>query len=155
MAWYSALRSFRRHWIDGTSGDTTGHLSRNGTVEQNHWIIKAIAKRGAMLWYNMSPRSRQLEKTILQRAISNYQWRHLRIKPVTKQADLPESMQVGVEVWFKPPGTQCSTKWGRGIITGVQSHNNVEVDGEPRHVLDLRLIQDSSENDGDTEWQLV
>ena len=27
----------------------------------------------------------------------------------------------------------------------------VEVDGVPRHILDLKLIQGSSENDGDTE----
>ena len=30
----------------------------------------------------------------------------------------------------------------------------MEVDGVPEHIFDLRLIQSSSENGGDTEWQL-
>ena len=46
------------------------------------------------------------------------------------------------------------TKWKKERITGVQSHNNVEVNGVPRHILDLRLIQGPSENNKDTEWQL-
>ena len=47
-------------------------------------------------------------------------------------------VQVGDEVWVKPPNARCTTRWNRGIVNGVNSPNNVEVDGTPRHLLDLR-----------------
>ncbi|GAB1602550.1 uncharacterized protein LOC115217275, partial [Argonauta hians] len=30
--------------------------------------------------------------------------------------------------------------WGRGIVTGVNSANNISVDGVPRHILDIRRL---------------
>ena len=41
---------------------------------------------------------------------------------------------------MKPPNTRCTTQWGRGVITYVQSPNNLCVDGMPRHILDLRRV---------------
>ncbi len=41
---------------------------------------------------------------------------------------------------MKPPNAQCTTQWGRGVITDVQSPNNLSVDGIPRHILDLRRV---------------
>ena len=52
----------------------------------------------------MSPKSGQLEKTVLQRAVFNYHWKHPKVKLVDKQDNLPESIQVGEEVWVKPHG---------------------------------------------------
>ena len=41
---------------------------------------------------------------------------------------------------MKPPNARCATQWGRGVITDVQSANNLSVDGMPRHILDLRRV---------------
>ena len=41
---------------------------------------------------------------------------------------------------MKPPNAKCTTCWGRGVVTGTQSKNNVIVDGVPRHILDLRRV---------------
>jgi len=54
--------------------------------------------------------------------------------------------------WVKPPGARCTTQWGRGVVTKVNSRNNVEVNHVPRHVLDLRKVAvpddgDDAEND--------
>ena len=39
-----------------------------------------------------------------------------------------------------PPNAQCTTQWGRGVITDVQSPNNLSIDGMPWHILDLRRV---------------
>ena len=52
---------------------------------------------------------------------------------------------VGDQVWVKPPGGSCTTKWALGKVTGVTSANNVSVDGMPRHVLDVRRVIDDED----------
>ena len=32
------------------------------------------------------------------------------------------------------------TQWGRGVVMGIQSLNNLIIDGMPRHILDLRQV---------------
>ena len=39
---------------------------------------------------------------------------------------------------MKPPRATCTTRWKPGVVTRIQSLNNVEVDGIPRHVRDIR-----------------
>ena len=95
----------------------------------------------------MPLKSRHLEKTVPQRAVFNYHWRHPKVKPVAKHANFPES--IWEEVWVKPPGTCCTSKWGKERITEVQ----LQKDSMPKHFLEPRLIQGPSENDGDIEQQ--
>ncbi|CAE1259502.1 unnamed protein product [Acanthosepion pharaonis] len=132
--------------------------SGNGIVERNHRTIKVIAERGgispaeAVFWYNMSPKSGQREDTVPHRAVYTYQWRHPRVGSCLTRSDGPESIRIGEEVWVKPTGARCTTKWTRRMVTGAQSRINVEVDGMPRHILDLRVIQEDLENEGDN-WR--
>ena len=37
---------------------------------------------------------------------------------------------------MRPGGARCTTRWGRGI----NSVNSIEVDGVPRHILDVRPV---------------
>ena len=37
-------------------------------------------------------------------------------------------------------GARCTTHWGRGIVTDMNSANNIEVDGVPRHILDVKPV---------------
>ena len=50
------------------------------------------------------------------------------------------SIKMGDEVWVKPPAARCTTQRGKGIVTQVNSRNNVSVNGMPRHVLDVRPV---------------
>ena len=43
---------------------------------------------------------------------------------------------------MKPPVSRCTTPWGKGVVTEINSDNNVEVNGIPRHVADLRRVPD-------------
>ena len=45
---------------------------------------------------------------------------------------------VGDKVWVKPPAARCTTFWNPGIVTGINSKYNIEVDGVPRHLRDVR-----------------
>ena len=49
-------------------------------------------------------------------------------------------VQIGDEVWVCPGSAHCSTQWNRGFVTGINSDNNVEIDGIPRHILDVRRV---------------
>ncbi|KAF2360595.1 Reverse transcriptase RNA-dependent DNA polymerase [Trinorchestia longiramus] len=101
---------------------------RNGIVERHHRTVKAIAERGrispieAVYWYNSTPRSGQDELSVLQRSCND------------------SSIRAGEEVWVKPSNANCTTRWGRGIVTGVNSSNNIEVDGVSRHVRKVRSV---------------
>ena len=128
--------------------------SGNGIVERHHRTIKAAAERGcippveAVFWYNMSPRTGQNETTVPHRAVFTYEWRHPSVK-TSSVADGEATIKVGEEVWVKPPSAKCTTRWGKGVVTGSQSRNNLIVDGIPRHILDLRRVAVPADNDCD------
>ena len=82
-----------------------------------------------------------------QNAIFKYEWRH----PVTEQGEATE--RIGDEVWVKSPNGRYMTEWGRGVVTKVNSRNNVSVDGFLRHILDIRPVNaiDEEEKPSDDE----
>ena len=120
----------------------------NGIVERHHRTIKAIAERGgispieAVYWYNSTPRSGQDESSVPQHSVYKYEWRYPSVVPSgadTNQDDAL-SIKMGEEVWVKPPDARCTTQWRKGIVTNVNSVNNISVNGMPRHVLDVRPV---------------
>ena len=124
--------------------------SGNGIVERHHRTIKSMAERAAItpelavFWYNSTPRSGQLPGSIPSRCTYQYAWRNPRVRP--DGPDLEESrVTVGDEVWVKPPHARCTTQWDKGLVTEINSRNNVSVDGMPRHILDLRSVVSDEE----------
>ena len=69
--------------------------------------------------------------------------------PVIHAGDTSCEVSVGDEVWVKPPSVKCTSQWGRGVVTDVNSSNNVSVDGMPRHILDIRRVVESDEEEDD------
>ena len=41
---------------------------------------------------------------------------------------------------MKPLNGRCTTQWGRGVGTEVNSRNNVSIDGFLHHILDIRPV---------------
>ena len=41
---------------------------------------------------------------------------------------------------MKPPDAGCTSQWGKGRVSGVTCQNNISVDGMARHVLDVRRV---------------
>ena len=143
----NALSDFLGKWNVRPFFRAAYRPSGNGIVERNHRTIKSIAERGgitpmeAVFWYNMSPRVGQVEDSVPQRSVFCYEWRHPAVDPVVVEpVGEPEVVKLGDEVWVKPPQARCTTQWGRGVVTEVNSGNNVSVDGMPRHVLDIRRV---------------
>ena len=61
-------------------------------------------------------------------------------------------MEVGDEVWVKPAVIRCTSQWGRGVVTKVNSTNNVEVGEMPCHILDLwKVVQPIEDATGNLE----
>ena len=129
--------------------------SGNGIVERNHRTVKAMAEKGsgnpieAVYWYNTAPRDRQKTDSVPRASIFKTEWRVPGLTP-NVETEEPEraTVEVGEEVWVKPPNSRCTSQWTRGIVTKVNSSNNVEVRGVPRHILDLRKVpQNVSEDD--------
>lgn len=132
--------------------------SGNGIVERHHRTIKALAERGqitpmeAVFWYNLAPRSGLDGATVPQRAVFCYEWRHPSKIPTAEKKDTA-NINIGEEVWVKPPDAKCTTQWRRGKVTDVHSTNTLSVDGIPRHVLDVRRVTFPSESSEDDECQ--
>lgn len=120
----------------------------NGIVERHHRTVKSIAERGgispieAVYWYNSTPRNGQDESSVPQNSVYRYKWRYPTVVPSGTDNDCDKALPIrmGKEVWVKPPGARCTTQWHRGIVTQVNSSNNISVDGMPRHVLDVRPV---------------
>ena len=141
----------------------TYHPSGNGIVERHHRTIKAMAERGnispmeAVFWYNMSPRAGQADNSVPQRTVFRYEWRHPTVLPELKDHDTETTVKVGEEVWVKPAGARCTALWQKGLVTAINSRNNVSVDGMPRHILDVRrivsVIEDSDDEQEEVEHE--
>ena len=131
--------------------------SGNGIIERNHRTIKRTASRSeidplsAVFWYNILPRlpgnPNSAPSTLLE-----YRWR-LPIKRETSsdREGLDNIFAVGDTVFVKPPVPSCTTEWRKGQITNVNSSTNVDVDGIPRHIADLRrtpLERDTATDNG-------
>ena len=122
--------------------------SGNGIVERHHRTIKAMAERGgispieAVFWYNVTPRQGQSVESVPQLGVFKYLWRHPLQDGGESQStkENPSRVVMGEEVWVKPADGRCTTQWKKGRVTGINSNNNVSVDGMPRHILDLRKV---------------
>lgn len=58
--------------------------------------------------------------------------------PAVEESGSGSDFCVGDRVVVRPPGARCTTEWEPAIVTQVNSKTNLEVDGMPRHVSDLR-----------------
>ena len=104
-----------------------------------------------MFWYNLSPKTGQKVDSGPQNAIFKCEWQHLRnVLPATEQET---TERIGDGVWVKPPNGRCTTQWGRGVVTEVNSRNNVSIDGLPRQILNIRPVNaiDEEEKPSDDE----
>ena len=53
----------------------------------------------------------------------------------------------------KPPNAKCDTRWRGGNVTRVNSPCNIEVDGVPRHLQDVRFARPDS-GEQRAEWRV-
>ena len=130
----------------------------NGIVERNHRTVKRIkARRGgtveeAVRVYNRTPRGPLYAvpaEVMFGRSVTN---------PIVRKARVsdgnPERMdenrntsggsgqyREGDRVVVKPPNARCDTRWSGGTVTRVNSPWNVDVNGVPRHIQDVRLAR--------------
>lgn len=92
--------------------------SGNEIVKSHHRKIKSMEERGnvsqlvTVFWYNMSPRSGEVDESVPQRVVFKYEWW------------LPSKlsrcfMEVRDEVYVKPPNARCAAQWKRAIVMVV------------------------------------
>ena len=116
--------------------------SGNGIVERNHRTIKSRAARARMspldivFWYNVAPLRGNDPNSAPAEMLSRYHWRFLRSDP--KSRPVTQNYQIGQDVFIKPMPMRCHSKWKNGKVTAINSETNVEVDGVPRHIADIR-----------------
>ena len=85
-------------------------------MERHHRTVKAIAERGgrspeeATFWYNMVPKVGQRDDTVPHRSVFNYEWRNPRDTSQEIDDQGPAKIQIGEEVWVKPPNARCTTQ---------------------------------------------
>lgn len=102
--------------------------------------------------YNMLPQSGLNKESVPHRVVFRYEWQY-QSKPSECPAEKrePVFVEVGDEVWVKPPKACCISQWDRGIVTTVNSKNNISVNEIPCHVLGVCRIVASSHNEGGGE----
>lgn len=136
--------------------------SGNGIVERHHRTVKAAAARGRLepedvvFWYNALPMVGVDSATIPAEQTYTYSWRIPRsFSARTEQSNRLTQFAVGDEVVVKPANARCTSRWRPGIVTRVTA-SNVEVDGIPRHVADIRRWSTSAaRSEPKVEWRVL
>lgn len=121
--------------------------SGNGISERNHRTVKTIQARKncsvpeAVYRYNTLPQGNDAASAPANK-IFRYEIRLLGIDGISQQdqtSDEHHHFGVGDRVWIRHPSRRCNVRSLGGKVTRIVSPQNVEVDGVPRHVRDLRL----------------
>ncbi len=143
----STITEFASHWGMTIRYRCANAPSGNGISERGHRTVKTIlARKGcsvaeAVYRYNTMPRDNDAASAPANQ-IYRYEIRLLGMDGVTLQdqpADDQHHFSVGDRVWIRHPSRRCDSQSSEGTVTRVVSAQNVEVDGMPRHVRDLRL----------------
>ena len=109
----------------------------------------------AVFWYNMAPKVGTDSSTVPSSMVHSYKWRHPMRQNEVRASD-GGGWCVGDRVLVKPKDALCTSRWRIGRVSKVVSTNNVEVDGVPRHVLDIRsapLEAGDETRNGDGGWR--
>ncbi|KAK3879159.1 hypothetical protein Pcinc_016253 [Petrolisthes cinctipes] len=132
--------------------------SGNGIAERMHRTIKSMAARSGksplkmVFWYNLAAREGVNGETAPAKVLHKYSWRHPALKREREQNVIHSRFSVGDPVVVKPADKRCMTGWADGKVTGITSENTIEVDGVPRHVLDVcRLFLDGESDEEHTD----
>ena len=64
---------------------------------------------------------------------------------LSTDCDHSTTVEIGDEVWIRPGPACCTTQCDKGTVTRINSKQNLEVDGMPRHVLDIRPVVSRNE----------
>ena len=109
----------------------------NGVAEPNQRRIKRMAARSnnsvldMVHWYNATPKYGTNSCTAPAAMTYKYSWRvptSLKESTIAIE-DVDNRYKIGQEVFVKPPVPRCTTPWGKGVVTEINSDNNVEVNG--------------------------
>ena len=148
----SALADLCQRWNVRRHYRAAHRPSGNGIVERVHRTIKRTAERSgcsplqAVFWYNIAPKDGIHGQSVPSSSLYRYKWRHPSEEPVKEKGAGISNVQNGDLVWVKPPKAKCTSRWKLGRVTKVVSNNNVEVNGIPRHILDIRAFVEEEED---------
>ena len=107
--------------------------------------MKSLAARNksdplkVVFWYNLAAKEGQKAASAPCSTLFRYSWRHPSVVPSTSTVD-SYPVSIGDQVVVKPKDGKCTSRWPLGRVTGVTSANNVDIDGVPRHILDIRKL---------------
>ena len=127
----------------------------NGIAERMHRTIKSLSERCGKcpmeitFWYNLAAKEGLDGTSSPRQRLFRYPWKHPECVIPIHIDHTPLDIEVGDSVVVKPPGGKCTSRWINGRVTGITSNNNVDVDGTPRHVLDVRRALLRDDTDGE------
>lgn len=122
--------------------------SCNGIIERHHRTVKRMAARCGrpvleiILYYNIAPSSISGKPPCQQ--LFNYHWRYPLRYCSDQEIVSNNTFKIGESVYVKPPNVTCTEEWQVGTVTGSGTARKIEVDGYPRHISDIRKIQNSN-----------
>ena len=141
-----AFMRFAEKWAMRVRFRSAYVASGKGIAELCHRSVKRIAARmgcpiaEAVYWYNVTPKDDVDPASAPANKLYSYEIRVRGVDRVLTDelGDVNSPYDVGDDVWVKPPGSRCNTKYQLGTVTKLISPHTVEVGGMPRHVRDLR-----------------
>lgn len=100
-----------------------------------------------MFYYNLAASGAAEHLKSPSSTLFNYEWRHPRASGKSLESLGCAKVREGDLVLVRPADNRCTSRWLPGKVTGVISGNNVKVDGVSRHILDVRRLFESDDED--------
>ena len=114
----------------------------DGIIERHHRTVKRMAARSGnnildmVHGYNISPRNLGFSPS---ERIFKHRWKWLHDKEGSREPAKECHLKIGDVVFVKPVDRRCTSRWQEGKVTKIISPWNVEINGMPRHIKDVRI----------------
>ncbi|XP_065654532.1 uncharacterized protein LOC136081163 [Hydra vulgaris] len=136
--------------------------SGNGIVERNHRTVKRTAARAqicpllAVFWYNATPTVGTNEESAPASQKKKYVWRlpiqeEKNTETQESSRQVMKTYRIGEKVYVRPADAKCTSVWKIGTVTDILTNTNIEIDGVPRHVRDVRIAPASNSSNASSK----
>ncbi|XP_065650805.1 uncharacterized protein LOC136078924 [Hydra vulgaris] len=127
--------------------------SGNGIVERNHRTVKGTAARAQIcplvFWCNATPTVGTNKESAPASQKNKYVWRlpiqeEKNTETQERSQQVMKTYRIGEKVYVRPSDAKCTSVWKIGTVTDILTNTNIEIDGVPRYVRDVRIAPASN-----------
>jgi len=141
-----SFRQFCGSWSVSLEFRCADRPAGNGIVERVHRTVKRMAARvngtpqRMCFWLNSAPKNALVGQSAPAAQLFRREWWCPGVDDMSPKERMTTDnrFSVGQKVFVKPGEARCTQKWRTGQVTEIGPGTQIQVEGIPRHVADVR-----------------